>query len=295
MVQSTCSIVNCGRKVRARGFCDAHYQRVKKYGGPLAEKPIESRAQVRPGAVCSVDGCDLPATTGRYQMCGPHYKRVWRYGDPQSDTPVLKGRKSPVPVVEFGDGTRQCQCCGMAKPLSEFHDDNKSPGGKRTTCKVCRREVEKLRYRADPEKFKARMRESRRDDPERHRRIDMERYERHRENRIAAANYYTQLRRSRLAGAEVEPGVTLKALRDMDGDECCYCGLQMVFASFERGTRPDEQATLEHILPISKGGGHTFENCALACWRCNISKGAADGWNVRAGHRLAAEVIEVGA
>ena len=33
-------------------------------------------------------------------------------------------------------------------------------------------------------------------------------------------------------------------------------------------------ATLEHRTPISRGGGHTDANCALACWRCNISKGS---------------------
>lgn len=138
------------------------------------------------------------------------------------------------------------------------------------------------------------MRASRVADPERHRRIDSDRYERDREKRIAAANYYTQLRRSRLAGSAVEYGVTLAALKGLDGDECCYCGCPMVFASFERGSRPDNQATLEHVLPISKGGGHTFENCAIACWRCNISKGAADDWEVRDGHRLAARIVEVG-
>jgi 5-methylcytosine-specific restriction endonuclease McrA len=32
-------------------------------------------------------------------------------------------------------------------------------------------------------------------------------------------------------------------------------------------------ATIDHVLPISKGGLDTMENVALAHWICNIRKG----------------------
>jgi len=32
-------------------------------------------------------------------------------------------------------------------------------------------------------------------------------------------------------------------------------------------------ATIEHILPISKGGTHTWDNVAPAHYRCNLAKG----------------------
>lgn len=60
----------------------------------------------------------------------------------------------------------------------------------------------------------------------------------------------------------------------------------MTFRSTKRGegSRPDNLATLEHVVPISAGGEHTWENVVLACWRCNITKnktlpGEWGGWS----------------
>mgnify|MGYP003349086866 CR=1 FL=1 len=35
-----------------------------------------------------------------------------------------------------------------------------------------------------------------------------------------------------------------------------------------------DMATIEHIIPLARGGEHTFENTVLACRFCNISKNA---------------------
>jgi 5-methylcytosine-specific restriction endonuclease McrA len=32
--------------------------------------------------------------------------------------------------------------------------------------------------------------------------------------------------------------------------------------------------TIDHIVPMSRGGGHVPENVQLACWSCNVAKGA---------------------
>jgi 5-methylcytosine-specific restriction endonuclease McrA len=38
---------------------------------------------------------------------------------------------------------------------------------------------------------------------------------------------------------------------------------------------PDDwyRATLDHIIPLSKGGLHTYENTQAAHWICNMEKG----------------------
>lgn len=50
-------------------------------------------------------------------------------------------------------------------------------------------------------------------------------------------------------------------LRDMF--DCQYCGEHLV--------RND--CTIDHVLPISKGGGTTWTNCVTACGPCNTAKG----------------------
>ena len=47
--------------------------------------------------------------------------------------------------------------------------------------------------------------------------------------------------------------------KELYGQRCCYC-------------ESTENLTLEHIVPISKGGFHTLENILWACRSCNSSK-----------------------
>lgn len=51
-----------------------------------------------------------------------------------------------------------------------------------------------------------------------------------------------------------------------DGEGCCYC-----HDALDRTT-----ATLEHIIPSSKGGTSNIWNLALACRRCNNERGTDD-------------------
>jgi 5-methylcytosine-specific restriction endonuclease McrA len=55
---------------------------------------------------------------------------------------------------------------------------------------------------------------------------------------------------------------------------CQYCGC-----------RPrSEELTIDHVVPRSQGGKSTWENCVLACVKCNHSK--ADRTPERAGMKL---------
>lgn len=48
--------------------------------------------------------------------------------------------------------------------------------------------------------------------------------------------------------------------------KCCWCGEYC----------NDTTVTLEHVVPISRGGKDAYENAALACARCNNKRGNAD-------------------
>ena len=57
------------------------------------------------------------------------------------------------------------------------------------------------------------------------------------------------------------------------GLDCFWCGVK---------TRPElrHQApghwlctTIDHLVPLSRGGGNEFGNLVIACYRCNIGRG----------------------
>jgi len=72
---SICSIPDCGKQVKHRGWCGAHYQRWTKYGDPLGGGPH----RIRRGNTCSIDGCEKPVAA--LGWCMLHYKRWRRHGD----------------------------------------------------------------------------------------------------------------------------------------------------------------------------------------------------------------------
>ncbi len=54
------------------------------------------------------------------------------------------------------------------------------------------------------------------------------------------------------------PTVTRAGVLKRDGRRCAYCQ-----------SRAD---TVDHVVPRSRGGGHTWENCVACCVRCNVRK-----------------------
>ncbi|USC17022.1 HNH endonuclease [Rhodococcus sp. 11-3] len=77
-------------------------------------------------------------------------------------------------------------------------------------------------------------------------------------------------RRARLAGAECRP-YTLAQIAERDVYCCQLCG-DLVDMKLS-GLKP-MGPTVDHIVPISRGGGDTPENVHLAHRRCNEEKGA---------------------
>jgi 5-methylcytosine-specific restriction endonuclease McrA len=40
-----------------------------------------------------------------------------------------------------------------------------------------------------------------------------------------------------------------------------------------RGNYGVLDATLDHVVPVSRGGETTVANCVMACWKCNHDRG----------------------
>ena len=66
-------------------------------------------------------------------------------------------------------------------------------------------------------------------------------------------------------------------LRERLGDRCIYCRVVMDFASYKSNERPANMATLEHLVPLSRGGTYADSNLALACDKCNTARNIEDG------------------
>lgn len=219
-----------------------------------------------PKRTCSVPECERPHAAKGY--CQLHWNRSRIHGDPLV---TMKGKYHKVQSTP--EGLRVCKGCVIAKPASEFHRDGGSPDGLRAQCKPCRNGFMAEYYGANREArvaYELNRRQVRGDEA---RAWDRARYQRDREKRVALASDASRLRRARMAGVLSDPGLTVKKLREIHGGNCCYCGIALDFRSRKRsdGIAPN-RGTLEHIIPISRGGTHTFDNTALACHHCNVSK-----------------------
>jgi len=129
-------------------------------------------------------------------------------------------------------------------------------------------------YEANAESIKTRMTSYRASNPEAVAAMEARRYEKHKEKRVLLAIEGVHVRRARIRGRRHDDGITALRVRKRDGDTCCYCGVTMLFLRATEGRYNPTKATLEHVIPISRGGLHVWENVKLACRRCNVSKQA---------------------
>lgn len=118
-------------------------------------------------------------------------------------------------------------------------------------------------------------------------RDDAARYQAERERRLAYARTYSKSkpwigqasrmrRKARMAAVEkfVVSGRDWRRLRVRHRGCCFYCGVQGAL-------------TMDHLIPISRGGRHSIGNIVPACLSCNSSKNARLVIEFRAGRSRA--------
>jgi 5-methylcytosine-specific restriction endonuclease McrA len=76
--------------------------------------------------------------------------------------------------------------------------------------------------------------------------------------------------RARHAGRVVAYGIKPLLVFERDGWRCQLCGVRT--PKRLRGTQDAAAPEIDHIIPLSKGGGHTWDNVQCACKRCNNTK-----------------------
>ena len=166
--------------------------------------------------------------------CAGHYRRWQRRGDVNASVPL---RRLNAPVV---NGLRQCSHCDEFRPASSYIDGH-------ARCLPCRRERMGEWESRNPGYY----REWQRANPD-------------------SVNATVQMRRAArlsLPRERVERAVVFAR----DGFCCQLCGDPLDMDA--RRSAPFAP-TLDHIVPLSKGGHHTYANTQAAHFRCNTSKGA---------------------
>lgn len=85
-------------------------------------------------------------------------------------------------------------------------------------------------------------------------------------------------RRATIMNALVDKGIDLKKVYERDNGICYICKCECDWNDYymkgdtfiARGNYP----SIDHIVPLSKGGKHSWDNVRLACRKCNIHKRA---------------------
>ena len=155
---------------------------------------------------------------------------------------------------------KTCNKCGFEKPLEEFHKNYGWKDGRHNICKVCRNALKKVQdatYRErNPDAYRASLAKWR----ETHdRKLHDAKYrELHREE----CNQRTYSNRAMREQYFVEE-VDRKIVFNRDKGICHIC----------KETCDSKDWHLDHVMPVSKGGLHCYDNVAVSHSSCNLKKG----------------------
>lgn len=76
--------------------------------------------------------------------------------------------------------------------------------------------------------------------------------------------------RARIAGAYMDT-VNVRKVYERDKWRCVSCRCKVERTRYHQPNR----ATIDHRIPLSRGGSHTYENCQTMCVMCNSKKEAS--------------------
>jgi len=256
------------------GYCGKHYDKFKKYGDPLFVKRVRNR--------CTADGCDNYVKSDG--LCSKHHSRLLRFGTLELTKPwrnlppELKwctGHQAALSVEEFGGKNSMCRSCYAAyrRRRREEKPDPLVPKAAKT-CAECGAEFlgdKRQTLHCSPACKKA---GKRRADleyqamyPDRHSEANRKWRQRYPDKVREKARVY----RARKMNATVEP-VSEGAIFQRDQWTCGICG-QIIDPARKY---PDPMSpSIDHIVPLFRGGAHSPANCQASHLRCNVRKGAS--------------------
>lgn len=215
-----------------------------------------------PPQQCSVDDCTKPVNSAGF--CAMHYSRLKRWGT--TDSRLCQNCGSEVPPRRSTSCSEDCRR-EMARKRAALWYDERRGSAELVQRVAAAKQRHYAKTRSDQAAWQAALAASR-DWKVAHRPQVREQ-----ERRWAAANpgkarAKVQRRRARLAAAFVED-VDVDVVYSRDCGVCGICG-QGVDRSLRWPAKLS--ATLDHVIPLSKGGSHEYANVQLAHAVCNSRK-----------------------
>jgi 5-methylcytosine-specific restriction endonuclease McrA len=233
--------------------------------------------------LCAIENCGR--LVSKREWCNRHYLRWRRHGDP------LAGRP---PWDEFTIPTEKaCRNCGALKPLDQFATRSAARDGKSPWCKACFLEYSRAHYypdkRSSAERYQklkpyfqayyAKNRQKKIDNarawvlanPERRKEWE-QKYSVESREKINAQSREYQRRTGHKYSRARELAKRTRVVEKVDRREvfaraaglCGLCGEGVDVATFH----------IDHIIPLARGGEHSYANTQPAHPLCNLRKGA---------------------
>jgi hypothetical protein len=212
-------------------------------------------------STCNVTDCDKPVLAKA--LCRNHYSRLKRNGS-------FDYLQAPIDRSADTESHKVCSKCNELTSRGNFYKKSRSLDGLRGECKDCTNARNKARYEENREDVLAKQR-ARNETESRKAYIEAYRKEYYEANRFAFAER-AHAKRARRNDALVDEGITVSSLRKRHGDNCVFCGVVLLFERQAKGHYHPQRASMEHMLPLARGGEHSWENVRLACLGCNLSK-----------------------
>lgn len=223
---------------------------------------------------CTIDACEKAVVARGW--CSMHYSRWRSHGDPE----IALTNKVPYDQKLTDLGVKVCPKCSTVRSFSCFARDSRAKDGHQSHCKSCNKDYRK----ANKERISENNRKYFIEHEEELREYGRKYNQQYVVDNPDKIRSYRAKRRAIEAGAPaVDPGLTWRKVADRDGMLCRYCsivcnpedrkevvgknGRRVVIAGL---THP----SLDHVIPLSRGGNHTLENSVLACRSCNARKWA---------------------
>lgn len=258
MSKATCRWPECERPTHARGFCRNHYGQAKVRGNFDAPWNIPRRKKAPP-APCRWPGCDAPSAS--FGLCNRDAQRARRENNFDDPWVTWAPRRIPATICRWPD-------CGggviLAQGMCRLHYDRGRRIGNfedpwtawdvRRDCAWCGSP-----FTTTP------IRDSRCCSESCH--IDLWRKE-HPEKRREHNKAASRRRRAQKFATKVE-NFTNADVRLIRGDDCYLCGEPI---NFKLKWPHLKSPSLDHVVPLSRGGSHTLDNAAMAHLDCNRRK-----------------------